>query len=243
MLESKAMFLGGDMGSCADLEQFLKRNASTFSAPALWEKIAEKTPSEQVWISYERSFGETDSEKHITVLRQMLQGAPGNGYCAFKLQGLLDDKAGRRDVAGDLPGAVSVYQEAIPLDTQNTQPVQGLEKALSKCNPAERRDVWEKTWRDNPGSPQVAAFCGTARVAAGDIAGAREAFAASQSLAPEDWYSCVLAADALAAVGAWGDAAAAYRRALEQNPKLDYLLPRLEEAGKFDDDCFALQEG
>ncbi len=242
LLESRVISSGGDAGSCTGLEQFLQRNASTVLAPAVWGRIAEKTPSDQVWMAYERCLGEGDPEKHLFVLRQLLQIMPGNLYYGFKLQGLLDDRAGRLEAAGDLPGAVDTYLEAIPLNAQNKQPVLRLEEALSKSVLSERRKIWEKAWKDNPGNALVAALCGSAREATGDVDGAKEVLAACQLLDPGDWHLCELAANALADAGAWNDAAGAYERALVLNPKLEYLRSRLEGARKFDADCFALQD-
>ena len=171
-------------------------------------------------------------ETRVSVLRQLFRLLPCNLGNSCRFQDLLMAEAARLETAGDLPGAVSAYRSAIPLNRDNVLPVRNLEKTLSKSSPAARRDVWESVWKDNPDFPMVAMFCGAARAATEDIAGAHKAFAAAQRIAPEDWSYCVMAADAFAAAGAWKDAVAAIERALAINPGLDYLHSRLDTAKK-----------
>jgi tetratricopeptide (TPR) repeat protein len=235
-LKAAVMSSGGDDASCSSLEGLLKRNASVIAAAPVWRELAEKTSSARVWKTYAQSLDEKDAEERMRAFRQLLRIDPDNTDAACRLQGLLFEQAGRLETVGDLPGALSAYREAIPLNPQNNQPVLYLEKALSKSSPAERREVWEKVWKDNPDNPLVAAFCGTARTATGDVGGAHEAFAAARRLAPGDWYCCVLAADALAAAGAWKDAGDTYERALALNPGLEYLHIRLDDARKHETD-------
>ncbi len=173
-----------------------------------------------------------NAETRMTVLRRLFRLLPENTSTACKFQGLFMDEATRLENAGDLTGIVGVCREAIPLNPKNNQPMLFLEKALAKSSPADRRNVWESIWKDNPGIALVAVYCGTARAATGDIDGANEAFSAAQHIAPEEWSYWVMAADALASAGASANAAAAYERALALNPKLDYLLDRLERARK-----------
>jgi tetratricopeptide (TPR) repeat protein len=221
LLESAVLSSGEDFVSSTALEEFLKRNTSVVAAPPVWRELAEQTSSVRMWRAYAQSLDEKDAEGRIYAHRQLLRIKPGELDSATKLQGLLDDKAARLEATGDLPGAVSVYREAIPLNPRNNQPVLLLGTTLSKSSPAECRNVWEAIWKDNSGNSLVAALCGAARAATGDLAGAKEAFAASR---------CVLAADAFAAAGAWNDAAEDYGRALALNPKLDYLRGRLEDS-------------
>jgi tetratricopeptide (TPR) repeat protein len=173
---------------------------------------------------------ETDTLTRVSLLRKLFRLLPYAPSTAWKFQDLFVEEAERLETAGDLPGAVHAYRVAIPFNPQNDRPIRALEKALSKSSPAEQRGVWDAAFKDNPGIALVAALCGAARAAAGDTAGAREAFDTARRLAPEDWYYCVLAADTFAAAGAWDDAIAAYEHALTLNPKLDYLNGRLESA-------------
>jgi tetratricopeptide (TPR) repeat protein len=230
VLESAVVSSGGDITSCIALEKFLGRKAREFSAPSVWEQLVRQMPTIPVWQAYERSLDEKEVEKRLSVLRQLLRVAPEDGGALLKLQKLLVEEGARMEAQGDLPGAVKAYREAIPLNPRNNEPVLCLEKALSNSGPAERQSVWEAAWADNRDNPHVATLCGAARAASGDLAGAKEAFDTARRLAPEEWYYHVLAADALAAAGAWADAAAAYGRALAINPKLDYLRSRLDEA-------------
>ncbi len=232
VLESRVVASEGDAASCTALEAFLKRNASIIPAEPVWKGLAEKAASAGVWAAYERSLDEKDVEGRMGALRQVLRIAPDDSNSASNLQRLLRDKAERLEAAGDLTGAADACREAIPLNPQDNQPVLDLGNALSKSNPADRRDAWEAVWKDNPGNPLVAALCGTARAAAGDLAGAIDAFDAARRIAPEEWHYCELAADALATAGAWDDAVAAYERALTLNPGLDYLHVRLDAARK-----------
>ena len=173
---------------------------------------------------------ETDTLTRVSLLRKLFRLLPYAPRTAWKFQDHFVEDAERLETAGDLPGAVHAYRVAIPFNPQNDRPIRALEKALSKSSPAEQRGVWDAAFKDNPGIALVAALCGAARAAAGDTAGAREAFDTARRLAPEDWYYCVLAADTFAAAGAWDDAIAAYEHALTLNPKLDYLNGRLESA-------------
>jgi tetratricopeptide (TPR) repeat protein len=168
----------------------------------------------------------------IAGAKQLFQTLPDRLSFSTQFQGAFMDEGARREAAGDLPGAVDAYREAIPLYPENNQPVLLLEKAQMKCGPAERRSVWEAVWGDNLDNPHVAVFCGVARAATGDIAGAKSAFDAASRLMPGQWHFCELAADALADAGAWDDAVAAYACALALNPHLDYLLDRLHAAAK-----------
>jgi tetratricopeptide (TPR) repeat protein len=162
--------------------------------------------------------------------KQLFQTLPNNSNLACTCQTAMTDEGGRLEGTGNLPGAAKAYQEAIPLNPKNGQPVQLLEKVLAKRDPADRRAVWEDLLRENPGNPNVAVYCGIARAAAGETAGAKSAFDIATRLAPDEWHYYELAADALAAAGAWDDAVAAYAGALARNPKLDYLLIRLDAA-------------
>ncbi len=167
-------------------------------------------------------------ETRTSVLRQLVRLLPQNGSNFCRFQDMLMKEAARLETVGDLPGAIESCRIAIPLNPNNSQPVQFMDKILSKSSPAERRETWEDVWKENPGISLAAVYCGAARAATGDVAGAKEAFGAAQSLAPEEWSQCVIAADALAAAGASDDAIAAYQRALALNPKLDYLQLRLD---------------
>ena len=88
------------------------------------------------------------------------------------------NEAVRLEAAGDLQGAANACRQAIPLDPPEDGPVRLLDRLLFKSSPAERRAVWEAALSDNPDNPRVAVFCGIARVAAGDIDGARHLFRA-----------------------------------------------------------------
>ena len=171
-------------------------------------------------------------ETRVSVLRQLVRLLPQNGSTFCRFQDLIANEAARLEAAGDQPGAVEAYKIAIPLNPDNTQPLLSLDKALSKNAPAERLVVWESAWKDNPGIPLAAVYCGAARAATGDVAGAKEAFDAAHSLAPDEWSHWVIAADALAAAGAPDDAISAYQRALALNPKLDYLHGRMDTVRK-----------
>ncbi len=230
LLKSTVLSSGGDIVSCIALEDFLRQKASDVSAPQVWEELARQTASPGVWQAYERSVGGEDTDRRITVLRQLRQVVPDDQNAALRLQNLLTEKAGQLEAAGDAAGATAVLREAIPLNQNNNAPVLQLQTVLSKGIPEECRSVWEAVWKDSPENPHVAARCGVARAAAGDIAGARTAFDAARAKAPDSWNFCVLAADAMAAAGEWNDAVAAYERALALNPALNYLRERLDEA-------------
>ncbi len=230
ILESAVLSSGGDLVSCAAMEQFLQRNSAAIPGRQVWKELAAQSTSVNLWRTYERLLDQNDTEERMHVYRQLLRITPDDLDSATKLQGLLDEKGERLEASGNLTGAVNLYREAIPLNPRNSQPGLHLEKALSKSSPAERREIWDALWRDNPGNALVAASCGSARAATGYLVGALECFAAARRIAPDEWCYCVTAGEALASAGAWKDAAEAYERALALNPKLDYLLSRLNEA-------------
>ncbi len=166
-------------------------------------------------------------ETRLSVLRRLVQMLPPDPSTSCRCQTYLAAEAARLETAGDLKGAADACRAAIPLNPGNNQPVLLLNKILSKSSLAERLSVLESVWKENPRIPLAASYCGSARAATGDVAGAKKAFSAAQSLAPEEWSHWVVAGDALAAAGAPDDAIAAYERALALNPKLDYMHGRI----------------
>ncbi len=220
ILKSKIESTGGDADSCARMAAFLKSRASELSAPSVWEEIVRDVPSQYVWQAYEGAVKEDDVEKHMYILRQLFRVAPNASACSAKLQCLLDGKAGQLESSGDLPGAVLACREAIPLNPMNNKPVLHLETVLSKRSLAERREIWEEVWKDNPNNPLVAALCGVACAADKDLAGAREAFDAALRFGGEDPNICGMAGDAYASLSAWSEAVTAYGRSQAFNPEL-----------------------
>ncbi len=227
-LETAILSSAGDSASCSDLEAFLKRQATAIPAAPLWRKLADKISSPHVWLALERALDEKDIEGRMDAYRQALRLAPGEGAAASKLQELLIENAIRLEASGDLQGAVRACREAIPLGPENNQPVIRLEELLSKAGPTERRDVWEGVWKDNPGNPLVAACCGRARVAAGDLQGALTLLRDTNAHTPADQGSGVALGQTLEVSGDDEGALAEYRTLLAQTPESPELSERID---------------
>ena len=163
--------------------------------------------------------------------KQPFRNSPKDSGSADTFQSLFVDEGGRLEAAGDLPGAVSAYREAIRLDPQNIEPLRLLENALSQGSTGEHRAVWEATLAVNPGNPHVAMFCGMARAAAGDLAGATQLF----RTLPENLNSAgvfqglfVDEGMRLEAAGNLSGAVGAYREAIPLYPQNHEPVRRLE---------------
>ncbi len=227
-LTALIMDSGGSFATCAVLEQFLDRNTPRLSPADVWEPIALGTKAFYAWTAYEKAVGEKDAGKHIGMLREWVKQGPEDINAVTRLQNLLVEKCAGLSAAGDRSGAIAACEEAMPLNAKNDSPVLCLNDVLSKSDPGERRNVWERVWKVRPESAKAALFCGAARAATNDIAGAKEAFAAALRLAPDDWNCHVLASEALEASGDLDGAIAGYGRALALNPGLDYIRGRME---------------
>ena len=217
---------------CGLLGRFLEKNPAVASPAEVWEELSRRTSSPNVLLALEKYVDVNDTAKRMDLFRRILQSNPGDINTATKLQQLLDAKADALEAAGNLDEALAVCEEAVPLNPNSNEPVLRIDRYLAERPPAERKAAWDRIWEKNPENAHAAASCGAARVVAGDVDGARAAFATAHRLSPAEWRFFVVAGDAYASASVWPDAVSAYEKALALNPSLDYLRGRLEEAQK-----------
>ncbi len=131
---------------------------------------------------------------------------------------------------GDIPGAIDAYTQALLADPSDCESYWRLDAAFPKTSPDASAGLWEGIRARVPENAVLDVLCGESLAAANVSDAARARLEAALRLDGNDSNVLAHAGNAYASMADWAQAAACYERALELNPGLEYVRPRLEEA-------------
>ncbi len=138
----------------------------------------------------------------------------------------------RNEQAGDVPGAILAYTQAILKDPANSEPYWRLEAAYPRGHQDNMLGLWREIQANVPENAVADVLCGESLAAAGIPGAARAMLDAALRLGMDDYNVLVHAGDAYSFMADWTQAETCYVRALAKNPGLEYVHPRLDDARK-----------